>query len=120
MRHSAGTWSGKTSEVPGLTGKCIPESVARTGRSFQMDPQAESPSRNEPSERDTLSETRPIGKRYPGLSANSGMQFPADVETESTSRNRRPERDAVSQWTLVRKPHPRIRFQSGIQFPVEP
>lgn len=85
-----------------------------------MNPHAESPSRNEPSERDTLSETLPIGKRYPGLSANSGMQFPADIETENTSRNRRPERDAVSQWTPMRKPHPRIHLQNGMQFPVEP
>ncbi len=56
----------------GSSGKHVPEFAARAGRSFQMNPHAESPSRNEPSERDTLSETRPIGKLYPGLSRDSG------------------------------------------------
>ena len=30
MRYSAGTWSGKTSEVP-----CVPESCLRMGRAFR-------------------------------------------------------------------------------------
>lgn len=93
---------------------------AGMGRSFQMSPHAESLSRNEPSERDTLSETRPIGKLYPGLSGDSGMQLPADAETESASRYRCLERDALSQWMLMRKLYPGIRLQSGMQFPVEP
>ena len=53
-----------------------------------MSPHAESPSRNEPSKRDTLSETRPVGKLYPSLSGDSGTQFPADAETENASRYR--------------------------------
>ena len=80
------------------SGNCVPESVNRTGRSFQMSPHAESPSRNEPPERDTLSETRPIGKPYPDLSVDSGTQFPADAETESASRYLVEKRVAVSGW----------------------
>lgn len=91
------------------SGNCVPESVNRTGRSFQMSPHAENPSRNEPPERDTLSETRPIGKPYPGLSVDSGTQFPADAETESASRYRCLERDALSQWMLMRKLRPTFR-----------
>ena len=102
------------------SGNCVPESVNRTERSFQMSPHAENPSRNEPPERDTLSETRPIGKPYPGLSVDSGTQFPADAETESASRYRCLERDALSQWMLMRKLCPGIHLQSGMQFPVEP
>lgn len=40
-------------------GKSIPESALRLGRSFRMAPQAESPSRNRPSERDALSRRPP-------------------------------------------------------------
>ena len=100
-------------------GKCVPESVSRTGRSFQMSPHVESPSRNEPSKRDTLSETRPVGKLYPSLSGDSGTQFPADAETENASRYRCLERDALSQWMLMRKLCPGIRLKSGMRFPVE-
>ena len=85
-----------------------------------MSPHAEKPSRNEPPERDTLSETRPVGKLYPGLSVDSGTQFPADAETESVSRYQCLERDALSQWMLMRKLYPGIRLQSGMEFPVEP
>ena len=69
--------------------------------------------------RDTLSETRPVGKLYPSLSGDSGTQFPADAETENASRYRFLERDALSQWMLMRKLCPRIHLQSGMQFPVE-
>lgn len=41
-------------------GKSIPESALRLGRSFRMAPQAESPSRNRPSERDALSRRPPL------------------------------------------------------------
>lgn len=51
---------------------------AEMGRSFQMSPHAESPSRNEPSEWDTLSETRSIGKLCPGIRLQSGMEFPVE------------------------------------------
>ena len=39
MRHSAGTWSGKTSEVP-----CDPEFVIEAGYGFPTGPQAEAAS----------------------------------------------------------------------------
>lgn len=54
------------------SGKCVPESMPKTVRSFPMGAVSESPSRNEPSERDTLSETRPIWKLCPGLNQDSG------------------------------------------------
>lgn len=46
----------------GSSGKRIPKSMPNTVRSFPMGAASESLSRNEPSERNTLSETRPNGK----------------------------------------------------------
>lgn len=50
MRHSAGTWSGKTSEVP-----YVPEFRFKAGCAFRMAFQAETVSRNTASEWDTVS-----------------------------------------------------------------
>ena len=50
MRHSAGTWSGKTSEVP-----CDPEYSSKTGHSFPDAPQTESASHSGAPKRDALS-----------------------------------------------------------------
>ena len=60
MRHSAGAWSGKTSEVPGFPNK----------------PLAENTSRNPRSKRDALSQSRPYGKLQPAFEGKTGMQLP--------------------------------------------
>ena len=60
MRHSAGTWSGKTSEVP----------------TFRQDPQLETASHLLAEYWDAVS-TEPLnGKPHPIPKANSGIKFP--------------------------------------------
>ena len=71
MRHSAGAWSGKTSEVP----------------IFRKMPQPENASRFEASEWDAVSPRGPIGKSGTGIRLSSGMQFPQQARLE----NRGPE-----------------------------
>ena len=50
-----------------------------TGCSFRMKPPAESTSRFEGSEWDTLSGTRPFGKLHPRIDAQSGTRFPLEA-----------------------------------------
>ena len=59
MRHSAGAWSGKTSEVP----------------TFRVEPLAETVSQNFVSERDTLSASRLFGKCIPVRASIPGCSF---------------------------------------------
>ena len=63
MRHSAGTWSGKTSEVP----------------AFPVASLAETASRNELSERDTLSHRGFKRKPCPGIEPQGGTHFPVEA-----------------------------------------
>ena len=70
MRHSAGTWSGKTSEVPG----------------FPKVPLGEITSRFMPLKWDTVSRRGPSGKRHPILGPKSGIRFPAGMNKASAAR----------------------------------
>ena len=78
------------------SGKSIPESALRLGRSFRMTPQAESASRNLSSEWDAFSGWRLKRKLQPRIEPQSGMRFPNGSSSESPSRNRPSERDVLS------------------------
>ena len=58
------------------SGKYIPESALRLGRSFRMTHQAESASRNLSSEWDSFSGWRLKRKLQPGIRAQNGTRFP--------------------------------------------
>lgn len=66
-----------------ICGNCIPESVLRLGRSFRMTPQAESPSRNRHSERDTVSRWPPKRKPHPGICAQNGTRLPPHSQLQN-------------------------------------
>lgn len=74
MRHSAGTWSGKTSEVPAFPnsfdGKMRPGIDAQTGMHFPNERLAESTSHSEPKYRDALSLEASL-QRKKGARANA-------------------------------------------------
>ena len=61
-----------------------------------MKPLAESTSRFEGSEWDTLSGTRPFGKLHPGIHAQNGTQFPREGSGEIASRSEPGAADTVS------------------------
>ena len=75
MRHSAGTWSGKTSEVP-----LIPFCASRLGCGFSKVPLGEITSRFTPLKWDAVSRRGSSGKRHPILGPKSGIRFPAGMK----------------------------------------
>lgn len=102
---------------PCICGNCVPELPLGTGRAFRNSPQAEIASRNEPSERDELSQRGRMRKLCPGMSAQNGIRFPVEVSAETASQNERSERDALSGWHAWRKLRPSFWLQNGIHFP---
>ena len=68
------------------SGKSIPESALRLGRSFRMTHQAESASRNLSSERDTLSQRQPRRKVHPGIPPQTGTHFPLHLPPQKNLR----------------------------------
>ena len=70
MRHSAGTWSGKTSEVP----------------SFPLDPLRETASHFKGVNRDVISPNGTFGKPHPTLDAQNGMSFPMVIQDQKHVR----------------------------------
>ena len=66
------------------SGKSIPESALRLGRSFRMTHQAESSSRNPRSERVALSQRRSKRKAHPRIRAQTGTHFPLHLPPRKT------------------------------------
>ena len=100
-----------------ICGSCVPELPLGMGHAFRNSPQAEIASRNEPSERDELSQRGRMRKLCPGMSARNGMHFPVEASAESASQNSGSERDTLSGWHVWRKLRPSFWLQNGIHFP---
>ena len=66
------------------SGNCIPESTLGMGFIFRKTPQAENPSRNPRSERDTLSQRRSKRKVHPGIPPQTGTRFPLHILNSKT------------------------------------
>lgn len=60
-------------------GKCVPDFGFRMGCRFRIGPQAETASRNELSERDTLSHRGFKRKPCPGIEPQGGTHFPVEA-----------------------------------------
>lgn len=70
MRHSAGAWSGKTSEVP----------------RFPLGPLRETASHFKGINRDVVSPNGTFGKPHPTLDAQNGMSFPMVIQDQKHVR----------------------------------
>lgn len=68
----------------GPSGKRVPESALRLGRSFRMTPLAETATRNRAVEWDMLSQWRSKRKVHPGISPQTGTHFPLHLPPRKT------------------------------------
>ena len=83
------------------SGKRVPESALRLGRSFRMAPQAETTTRNRAVEWDMLSQWQLKRKVHPGILIRNGMQFPNEWLAENSSQNRPSDWDVLSRRQLM-------------------
>lgn len=74
---------GESNSVQGAGVKKTPQQ-RRVGRAFPMAAQAENPSRNPRSERDTLSQRRSKRKVHPGIPSQTGTHFPLHLLNSKT------------------------------------
>ena len=81
---------------PCICGNCVPELPLGMGFVFRNAPQPEIASRNEPSERDELSQRGRRRKLCPGFKSQNGIRFPVEVSAETASQNSGSEREALS------------------------
>lgn len=102
------------------SGNYVPDFGSRMGRAFRNSSQAEIASRNQASERGTLSGGGLKRKPRPRSEPQSGTRFPVGASNGKYIPESAPGMGHTFRNSLNRKLRPRISLQSGMPFPAEP